>query len=1037
MLTTPDKDSAHAIAATAAEAKLSVTVIILTFNEELHLERCIASVSAFAQQVIVIDSFSSDRTVEIAERLGAMVTQRAFKHQADQFQWALDNCQITTDWVLRLDADEYVEPALAKEIMERVPGLPRHVTGVRLRRKVIFRDRWIRHGGYYPAILLRLWRTGAAAIEQRWMDEYAILIHGEGVTFEKDFVDHNLRDITWWTDKHNRYATRHMLEFINREFELYPSDEAMDRRAQEQSPLKRFVRNRLYTKAPLYLRSVFFFIYRYVFRLGFLDGRAGFLFQAFQCLWYYLLIDAKIEEARIFIRKYGINAFRQRLVDHYNIELTTENQSTDQPGQAGSDALKERVRGHWEQETCGTRYGEATDRLAWFRDIARSRLALEPYIGAFAGFEEAAGKRVLEIGVGAGADFIEWCRHAEHATGVDLTEAGIALTAERLALEGIPANRFTLTTADAEALPFADASFDIVYSWGVLHHTPGTEQAYREVSRVLKPGGVARTMVYHSRSWTALMLYLSHGLAKGRPFLGLKRAVFEHLESPGTKAYTQSEGYDLARAAGFENVRVETKLGPGDLLEIKPSARYRGALARIAWRLYPRPLIRLLGDRFGLYLLIEGHKPLSPSETNPCATPLASRNSGSTETIKPSVLVLLGAFWPRHEATGPNQSFHAYASALRDEFEFRVVGRDGPPGVHLDGAYLERWVDNGTAKMRHCSVGLLGATGLTRILRTTPYDLLILNGFFDRAFTIPALVLRKLGLIPRRPTILTPHGEFSNGALGLKPMRKQAYLRAARALGLLDDVSLHATTDQEAIEIREGCPWARDIVVAPTVRELIPSPQLASSPDKSPLRLVFLSRIDTKKNLDYAIKVLRKVRAPVKFDIIGPVSEPSYWTECEELIRQLPAHVEVNYLGSISNADVASTLAQYDLFLLPTRGENFGHAIFDALEVGLPILISDQTPWHDLEKKGAGWDLPLAEPDRFAEIIDRMATFDASRRDELRRAARSLAEASVKESDAVPLMRAMLTGALSRTNQTGSGFQNDASFPRQRLPNGA
>ncbi len=280
-----------------------------------------------------------------------------------------------------------------------------------------------------------------------------------------------------------------------------------------------------------------------------------------------------------------------------------------QQAQPAAGALKARVRDHWEQETCGTRYGEAADRLTSFRDIARKRQTLEPYIRSFARFDEAAGKCILEIGVGAGSDFIEWCRRAAHATGVDLTEAGIALTTERLALEGVSESRFTLTTADAEELPFPDASFDIVYSWGVLHHTPDTQKAYREVLRVLKPGGSARTMVYHIPSWTALMLYLMHGLAKGRLSLGLGRAVFEHLESPGTKAYTTSQGADLVKAAGFEDVRVTTKLGPGDLLEIKPSARYQGALARIVWALYPRPLVRLLGDRFGLYLLIEGRKP--------------------------------------------------------------------------------------------------------------------------------------------------------------------------------------------------------------------------------------------------------------------------------------------------------------------------------------------------------------------------------------------------------------------------------------------
>jgi glycosyltransferase involved in cell wall biosynthesis len=152
----------------------------------------------------------------------------------------------------------------------------------------------------------------------------------------------------------------------------------------------------------------------------------------------------------------------------------------------------------------------------------------------------------------------------------------------------------------------------------------------------------------------------------------------------------------------------------------------------------------------------------------------------------------------------------------------------------------------------------------------------------------------------------------------------------------------------------------------------------------------------------------------VTFDIFGPANDPAYWAECEQLISRLPANVEVHYRGSIPNADVAATLAGYDLFLLPTRGENFGHAIFDALEVGLPVLISDQTPWRELERIGAGWSLPLADPDRFAATIDRMAALAPTERIALRRAARALAESSLQESDAVARMRAMLNGALRR-----------------------
>src|SRR5260370_42489730 len=133
---------------------LSVTVIVLACNEELHLERCLANVAGWAESMIVVDSFSTDRTVDIARRFGAQLQRRPFKHQAEQFQWALDHCEVTTEWVLRLDADEYLEEALKAEIEHRLPGLPPEVTGVILKRKEIFRVTWITHGGYSPSHLI-------------------------------------------------------------------------------------------------------------------------------------------------------------------------------------------------------------------------------------------------------------------------------------------------------------------------------------------------------------------------------------------------------------------------------------------------------------------------------------------------------------------------------------------------------------------------------------------------------------------------------------------------------------------------------------------------------------------------------------------------------------------------------------------------------------------------------------------------------------------------------------------------------------------
>jgi ubiquinone/menaquinone biosynthesis C-methylase UbiE len=271
--------------------------------------------------------------------------------------------------------------------------------------------------------------------------------------------------------------------------------------------------------------------------------------------------------------------------------------------------LKSRVKEHWEKEACGERYGEETDRKTFFETISKARYRLEPYIPQFADFSSAGGKTVLEIGVGAGADFQNWCSHALHATGVDLTEKAIALTRERLKINSILPERFSLRTADAEALPFSSDSFDLVYSWGVLHHTPDTPKAFREVLRVLKPGGVMKAMIYHVPSWGGLMLYLRWGLARGRLRMTLKEAIFCNLESPGTKAYSEEEAHVLLEEVGFERIQTCLRLSPGDLLTVKPSKKYASPIFKLVWCLYPRSLVRLLGERYGLGLLIEAKKP--------------------------------------------------------------------------------------------------------------------------------------------------------------------------------------------------------------------------------------------------------------------------------------------------------------------------------------------------------------------------------------------------------------------------------------------
>ena len=251
-------------------------VVILTRNEEVHIARALRSASSLATQIFVVDSGSTDRTVEIAERLGAHIARHAFVNQAQQFQWALDSLPIDAEWVMRLDADEVLTPELADEIRRELPLLDADVAGVNLNRRHVFLGRWIRHGGRYPVTLLRIWRKGAARIERRWMDEHMVLLRGRAVTLRHDFSDHNLHDLKAFTDKHNAYATREAIDVLMKRYDLGGDDQALTRGATSlQAAAKRWLKERVYNRLPFWLGPLAYFLYRYVFRLGVLDGRRG------------------------------------------------------------------------------------------------------------------------------------------------------------------------------------------------------------------------------------------------------------------------------------------------------------------------------------------------------------------------------------------------------------------------------------------------------------------------------------------------------------------------------------------------------------------------------------------------------------------------------------------------------------------------------------------------------------------------------------------------------------------------------------------
>lgn len=278
-------------------AAADLTVLILTFDEARHIERAIASVAGIARQVVVVDSFSTDDTVERARNAGALVFQNKFVNQSKQFQWGLDHAGIATGWVMRLDADEVIEPDLAAKLARELPTLPADVAGINFDRKHIFMGRWIRHGGRYPLRMVRVWRTGQGRVEDRWMDEHIVVWGGRTVTFEGGFADINLNDLTFFTDKHNKYATREAIEQLSQRYGLFARDEAFSSEAvSRQAGMKRSIKEGVYNKLPFWVGPTGYFLFRYFLQLGFLDGRPGLIYHFLQGFWYRFLVGAKVVE---------------------------------------------------------------------------------------------------------------------------------------------------------------------------------------------------------------------------------------------------------------------------------------------------------------------------------------------------------------------------------------------------------------------------------------------------------------------------------------------------------------------------------------------------------------------------------------------------------------------------------------------------------------------------------------------------------------------------------------------------------------------
>lgn len=350
----------------------------------------------------------------------------------------------------------------------------------------------------------------------------------------------------------------------------------------------------------------------------------------------------------------------------------------------------------------------------------------------------------------------------------------------------------------------------------------------------------------------------------------------------------------------------------------------------------------------------------------------------------PTILTFVGYYLPGYKAGGPIRTIANMVDRMHGPYAFRIVTadrdhRDDQPYV---GIVADEWSLVGEAEVYYASRATQTVRGFRRLIRDTPHDVMYLNSLFSPRFTLLPLLLRRLGAIPLRPTVLAPRGELGASALALKSVKKREFLRLAKWAGLYRGLHWQASSDHEARRIAEVMGVARSrIFVAPN----LPSQLQAGSAgeretDYGQLTIMYLSRIAPMKNLRFALRVLSQVSVAVNFVIYGTLEDAGYWAECRSLIAEIPSHVHVEYMGELSHHQVRGALASADLFFLPTLGENYGHAIVEALSAGLPVLISDRTPWCDVQERGAGWVLSLEEPAAFAEAIDAFATVSPEQR---------------------------------------------------------
>lgn len=386
---------------------------------------------------------------------------------------------------------------------------------------------------------------------------------------------------------------------------------------------------------------------------------------------------------------------------------------------------------------------------------------------------------------------------------------------------------------------------------------------------------------------------------------------------------------------------------------------------------------------------------------------------------KPRILIFASYYLPGYKAGGPIRSLVNLIERFEPDYEFLVVCRDRDLGdaVPFDLARDNTWVTVGAAKVRYLSKCQRTLKALRGLIQEVSPDVLYLNSFLDPDFTVKPLVLRRLGLLPEKMGIVVAsRGEFAQGALALKPHKKKVFMHTAKWTGLYRNLVWQASSEFEAHDIQQ---WAGDKADIRIASDLQPVAATAGNGGKDKevgqLRVVCVARVARNKNIDGALRMLRQVKAEVVFDLYGPSEDKLYWQECLALVAALPPNIRFSYHGQLPHEELSLALPRYDLFFMPTHGENFGHAILEALTAGLPILISDLTPWRQLTAQGIGWDLPLDAPQQFQAVLEQCAAMDAAQYAVLSEKVRRYVAGNASDREAIAANRSLFEQVLMKS----------------------